>query len=783
MQTDDEAAAPAAQAQAAGATAQEWAWFRALSEQDCLPVVSDPTAEVHPVSKMKEVGKTPSRWHEGKVVGFPDWTQVQATKQQVDAWAREDTYGIAFQTRRFRAIDIDTEDQAEADSIQATVEAVLGPLQWRTRAGSPRRLTLVDVPGDLSKVVVKTKHGMVEFLATGQQAVVSGTHPKGQRYAWVGGLPVPPALEVPEFDALRELVALEHGVAAPVSARAALSVGARSAADVADPDVAWLEAKGWVTGWAADGKVYVRCPWESGHSMDSGITSTAYMPAGVGGQAQAGFKCLHASCAARGIFDFRRAIGLEQERILEEFPAATVVADASEVLPQMLVPIAPEFSDDSLALAFADNVGNELRFTPGLGWMARVGELWQRDDSLRRYDAARLLCRTAAAKTDKQAERKALASNKTVNAVIALAQSDRRLQVPLSAWDADPTALNTPGGIVDLRSATLRPRQGDLVTKCARITPDFGASCDLWLGFLDAVCAGDQQLVDFLQRLMGYLLTSDRREQKLFFIWGRGANGKSTLVELLLWILGDYGLKLASEALMESKHDRHPTELAQLKGVRAAISSELEEGQFFKEARVKELTGDDVLSARYMRGDFFSFPMTHKHLVVGNHKPRLRGGDPAMARRMVLIPFAAAFAGEKADPDMPAKLRAEAPAILAWMVRGAAAWYRGGLPLPPVVQHASVEYMADHDDVACWVEECCDRGVDAKARGGELYRHFAEWKLARGERAPSQVTWAERMALLPGVTRRRSGGTVYDGLQLRREASPAGVGADASEFA
>ena len=229
---------------------------------------------------------------------------------------------------------------------------------------------------------------------------------------------------------------------------------------------------------------------------------------------------------------------------------------------------------------------------------------------------------------------------------------------------------------------------------------------------------------------------------------------------------------------MQSAHDRHPTELAQLKGARAAVSSELEEGQFFNESRVKELTGDDTLSARFMRGDFFEFAMTHKHLVIGNHKPRLKGGDPALARRLVLVPFRAAFSGAKVDPDMPAKLRAEGPAILAWMIGGAVAWAADGLALPAVVRDASDEYMADHNDVEQWLDECCERGAAHKERAGVLYGSFAQWKLARGERAPSAVTWAERMALLSDIQKRRSNGAVYAGLRL----SPT-AGADGGEFA
>lgn len=186
--------------------------------------------------------------------------------------------------------------------------------------------------GDLTKRVIRTPHDgeIIELLATGQQCIVAGTHPSGARYEWLGGLPVPLVVTLEQLDTMWSYLEMEFGAPGGSStSRAALAVAARSAADIADPDVAWLEANGWVTDWASDGRVDVRCPWEKEHTSDTGTSSTSYYPAGVGGEALAGFKCLHAHCAGRGIFDFRRAVGLEQVRTLEEFAVGEDVANAT----------------------------------------------------------------------------------------------------------------------------------------------------------------------------------------------------------------------------------------------------------------------------------------------------------------------------------------------------------------------------------------------------------------------------------------------------------------------
>lgn len=424
----------------------------------------------------------------------------------------------------------------------------------------------------------------------------------------------------------------------------------------------------------------------------------------------------------------------------------------------------PPFSDDALALQFVPRAISMLRVSPGLGWMRYEGPVWKRDDELVRYDMARGVCRDAARQIDNDTQARQVASARTVNAVLTLAQSDPALVVPVQAWDADPMALNVPAGIVDLHTGALRARGLDYVTQVTRVSPS-DTACPTWTRFLADVFSGDVAMIEFMQRALGYTLTGSRREQTLLFLFGAtAANGKSTLIELVLWLLGTYAIKLPANVLMQTKGDRHPTELAQLRGKRLAVSSELEEGAFFNEALVKELTGDTTLAARFMRQDFFEFEMTQKHIIVGNFKPRLRGGDPAMARRIVMVPFEVSFKGERRDPNMLDKLKAEGPAILHWLIQGAVRWNQSGLQTPTSVLDASADYMAEHDDLLLWAQECCIR--DGEARAADLYSSFAAWKRTRGEHAPSMTSWGSRLVAIPGVARRRSGGIRYEGIRL-----------------
>lgn len=418
-----------------------------------------------------------------------------------------------------------------------------------------------------------------------------------------------------------------------------------------------------------------------------------------------------------------------------------------------ITPLPPEFSDDALALELVAVYGAGLRWTPGMGWMHDQSTHWVRDEHLIRYDLARKTARRVAQEADPKV-RKAITSAKTVNSMLFLAQSDPAIVVPATQWDNDPLMLNTPAGLIDLRTGKIFSRnRNQYLTQLARVSMDDTMKIPTWTRFVGQVFAENADMIEFAQRMAGYCLTGDRREQKLFFAHGQGSNGKSTMLDILMWIMGTYALKLPTTVLMSSKNERHPTELAQLQGKRLAVSNELEEGSFWAEARIKELTGDETLTARFMRQDNFTFTMTHKHLIAGNHKPRLKGGDPAMARRMVLLPFGQKFEGSAKDPRLPEKLKAEAPGIMAWAVQGAVKWHADGLAIPSNVEAASRDYMAEHDDIGMWIEECCEMASYLKAKSSDLYASFRRWKQSRGEHEPSQTVWGEKMTVVPGLTK------------------------------
>jgi putative DNA primase/helicase len=223
--------------------------------------------------------------------------------------------------------------------------------------------------------------------------------------------------------------------------------------------------------------------------------------------------------------------------------------------------------------------------------------------------------------------------------------------------------------VVDLRAGKARPhRAEDYITKITAVGPL--GDCPLFLAFLDRITGRDNELVAYLQRVLGYGLTGLTREHALFFGYGTGARGKSVLLSTVAGILGDYHKTAPIETFTATNGDRHPTDLAGLRGARLVTATETEEGRRRAESRIKQLTGGDTVSARFMRQDFFEYRPTFKLFIAGNHKPSLRSVDEAIRRRFHLIPFAVTIPPEERDGELAEKLRAEWPGILAWMIAG-----------------------------------------------------------------------------------------------------------------
>ena len=307
-------------------------------------------------------------------------------------------------------------------------------------------------------------------------------------------------------------------------------------------------------------------------------------------------------------------------------------------------------------------------------------------------------------------------------------------------------------------------RPEDYLTKRTAVAP--GKACPTWREFLKRITDSDQALADFLQRVVGYSTTGSTREHAMFFAYGTGANGKSVFANTISGIMADYHRTAPSDVFMASHTDRHPTELAGLQGARFVTAIETEENRRWAESRIKALTGGDPIAARYMRQDFFEFVPVFKLFVAGNHKPRLRTVDEAIRRRLHLIPFSVTIPRSERDPDLPEKLKAEWPAILAWAIDGAVEWHANGLQPPAVVTDATLEYLAGEDLIAVWIEDRCYQEPTAKAKASELYKSFKEWAEITGERPGTQRAFS--MALEShGFTKERTmDGRFFLGLRI-----------------
>jgi hypothetical protein len=321
-----------------GATPEEWARLAdTLSlRADLLPVVSNPHAKISQRSKLRDLGKTPSRYDQaGEVVGIPKWTVHATTEHDIRRWMKNSDLGICVQTRNVRAIDIDIADPVAAQQVRDLIELAAGALPVRFRSSTGKCLLVFRMPGSFGKRIIRTEHGLIEFLATGQQFVAVGTHQSGSRYEWadsdgVIGLPAAvPEMSPAEFEALwqglADALALKEDGASVTVRNGMVPAVPRRAGDMRDPVVAWLDENGHVREHERDGRVHITCPFGGEHTSDSGPSATTYFPAGVGGFDQGHFRCLHAHCAGRGDGDFADALGL----------SALVVGDFDDTAAQI----------------------------------------------------------------------------------------------------------------------------------------------------------------------------------------------------------------------------------------------------------------------------------------------------------------------------------------------------------------------------------------------------------------------------------------------------------------
>ena len=306
------------------------------------------------------------------------------------------------------------------------------------------------------------------------------------------------------------------------------------------------------------------------------------------------------------------------------------------------------------------------------------------------------------------------------------------------------------------------------LTKTTLVAPD-NSGCPFWLKFLKEATNGDQELIRSLQQWLGYCLTGSVREHSFIFVDGPGGNGKGVFLNVTSRILGDYATVAAMDTFTASKHDRHPTDLAKLRGARIVVASETEHGHAWAEAKIKALTGGDRISARFMRQDFFDYDPQFKLTIIGNHKPVIRNVDDAMRRRVNIIPFV--HKPPIADMQLEETLITEAPGILQWMIEGCLDWQANGLIRPDIVQAATADYFSDQDLVAQWIEYSCDANPGTYPPiwdyAADLFASWAQYARKAGEDPGSQKAFASELGKRGFERDRKPQGRTFKGIRVK----------------
>ncbi|MCA8882132.1 MAG: bifunctional DNA primase/polymerase [Rhodobacteraceae bacterium] len=456
----------------------------------------------------------------------------------------------------------------------------------------------------------------------------------------------------------------------------------------------------------------------------------------------------------------------------------------------------PDLSHDHLALDLgARSWDANARHVALWGkWLFWNGKHWRRDETLEHLSRTRDFLRTRATELQTWADREAaslehregtgkarklkrwardqakvLRSSATVVAVSNLARANVGSAVTHEAFDASGFLVGTPGGTVDLRTGALRAaRREDMISRVTACAPaDASTRPSLWLRFLSEVLQGDQDTIAFLQRAAGYALTGSTAEHKLLFLHGSGRNGKSLILNTLLHIWGDYGRRVPASTFLNSQTERHPTDIAGLQGARLAIASELPRGKSWDEAVIKDLTGGDRMTARFMRQDYFEFDPQLTLMIAGNTQPSFRGVDEAIRSRVILVPFSVIIPPERRDLALPEKLKAEGPAILRWCIEGALAWQERGLDVPRSLAAASAAYFDEEDTLGQFLEDETCADPHAITATEDLILRFNFWSERQGLGSWSKRTLVKELKMRGFTDAKSNGQRGLRGLRLR----------------
>lgn len=341
-----------------------------------------------------------------------------------------------------------------------------------------------------------------------------------------------------------------------------------------------------------------------------------------------------------------------------------------------------------------------------------------------------------------------------------------RVAILPEEFDRNDMLLNTKNGYLDLSSGELHEHdKEELFSRVAGSEYTNNAQPDTWISFLNDIFDYDGELIRYIQKALGYSLTGSSKEQIMFILLGNGRNGKSLFVNVISEIMGDYSTNMQADSLMVKRNSGVNNDIARLAGARFVTSSEPNEGFVFDEGLIKQMTGDDKITARFLHQENFEFEAKFKIWLATNHRPIVRGTDDGIWRRLVVIPFDVQIPEHKVDRDLKYKLLREAPAILDWMLEGSLMWQRQGLKQPKRIQEAGYEYRKDMDITDAFLDDMCEVGEGYEIAASEFYQAYSNWAKTNNEYDVGNVEFGKRMK--KKFEHKTSNGVKYIGVKLK----------------
>jgi len=433
-------------------------------------------------------------------------------------------------------------------------------------------------------------------------------------------------------------------------------------------------------------------------------------------------------------------------------------------------------TDTGNAARFGNRHKGQVIYVSGRGWMIWDDLRWLRDRVAKIMELAKQLARDIyqeAETLDDDAVRVAVAKHARssqqaprLKATLELAQSLPELVTEAHLLDSHDMLLGVANGVVNLKTGKLQAaRREDLMTNHSPVAHDATAQCPQFTAFIDQVTGGDKTLAQYLQRVVGYSLTGLTVEQCLLFLYGNGANGKSTFLNLVRELLGtELASQTPSETLM-ARRSTSTNDIARLQGVRVVIANEIEDGSLLAESLVKQMTGGEALTAKFHYLEYFEFTPKFKLFIAGNHKPMIRGRDNGIWRRIRLIPFEVTIPPEKRDRHLQEKLHAELPGILNWAIKGCLDWQESGLAAPKVVTNAVDSYREEMDVIGQWMQDCCMVAANLECKAGDAYQSYKIWAEQNGYKPMAAGTFSRDFKCRFKKVE-RSSGNYFEGIKI-----------------